>query len=176
MAPAKPETSKDEKQGVTAMTRQHPLLKIALNSDGHLSWPILPGETHRCPTCLRHVTTGPDGDLVHSMEEGGNVCIPSASVVISKAIIEMLSAGERLYVNPIKNGNKTLAPSFIFLHTDQQLRPFINSDYQPAGASWRSDKGFRLGLFFMNERASKINKDQFDFYCSNRPIDLSVRI
>ncbi|MCY5688456.1 hypothetical protein OV522_26580, partial [Salmonella enterica subsp. enterica serovar 1,4,[5],12:i:-] len=83
--------------------------------------------------------------------------------VISKAIIEMLSAGERLYVNPIKNGNKTLAPSFIFLHTDQQLRPFINSDYQPAGASWRSDKGFRLGLFFMNERASKINKDQFDF-------------
>ncbi|EEF3290284.1 hypothetical protein GMG72_24350, partial [Salmonella enterica subsp. enterica] len=104
---------------MTAMTRQHPLLKIALNSDGHLSWPILPGETHRCPTCLRHVTTGPDGDLVHSMEEGGNVCIPSASVVISKAIIEMLSAGERLYVNPIKNGNKTLAPSFIFLHTDQ---------------------------------------------------------
>lgn len=152
------------------MTRQHPLLKIALNSDGHLSWPILPGETHRCPTCLRHVTPGPDGDLVHSMEEGGNVCIPSASVVISKAIIEMLSAGERLYVNPIKNGNKTLAPSFIFLHTDQQLRPFINSDYQPAGASWRSDKGFRLGLFFMNERASKINKDQFDFIAVIDPL------
>nr|UGK56342.1 hypothetical protein [Escherichia coli] len=40
---------KDEKQGVTAMTRQHPLLKIALNSDGHLSWPILPGRDSPLP-------------------------------------------------------------------------------------------------------------------------------
>ncbi|AIX52588.1 hypothetical protein VBJ26_23930 [Enterobacter hormaechei] len=145
------------------MTRQHPLLKIALNNDGHLSWPILPGQTQRCPTCLRDVIPGPDGDLVHQVEEGVNPCTPSVDVVISKSIIELLSAGERLYVNPVKNANRTLAPSFIFLHKDQQLRPFINTDYQPAGATWRSDKGNRLGLFYMDERASKINKDQFDF-------------
>ncbi|TRP44465.1 hypothetical protein DNP91_23950, partial [Salmonella enterica subsp. enterica serovar Panama] len=71
--------------------------------------------------------------------------------------------GERLYVNPVKNANRTLAPSFIFLHKDKQLRPFIKTEYQPAGATWRSDKGNRLGFFYMDERASKINKDQFDF-------------
>lgn len=145
------------------MATQHPLLKIALNDDGRLSCPILSGQTQRCPTCLRDVITGPDGDLVHKMEEGVNTCTPSVDVVISKAILELLSTGERLYVNPVKNANKTLAPSFIFLHKDKQLQPFINTDYQPAGATWRSDKGFRLGLFFMDERASKINKDHFDF-------------
>ncbi|EGW9254380.1 hypothetical protein C7156_25275, partial [Salmonella enterica] len=62
---------------MTAMTIQHPLLKIALDDDGRLTWPVCTGQTHRCPTCLRLVTTGPDGDLVHSMEEGGNACIPS---------------------------------------------------------------------------------------------------
>ncbi|EPT6110917.1 hypothetical protein ACVQYZ_005014, partial [Escherichia coli] len=50
-----------------------------------------------------------------------------------------------------------------FLHKDKQLRPFINTEYQPAGATWRSDKGNRLGFFYMDARASKINKDQFDF-------------
>ncbi|CAM8181931.1 hypothetical protein SK177_004829 [Salmonella enterica] len=145
------------------MTSQHPLLKIALNGDGLLSWPNSPGQTMRCPTCMRDVITGPDGDLIHQMEEGANPCTPSVDVVISKAIIELLSTGERLYVNPVKNANRTLAPSFIFLHKDKQLRPFINTEYQPAGATWRSDKGNRLGFFYMDERASKINKDQFDF-------------
>lgn len=79
--------------------------------------------------------SGSDGDLVHQVEEGVNPCTPSVDVVISKSIIELLSAGERLYVNPVKNANRTLAPSFIFLHKDQQLRPFINTDYQPAGAT-----------------------------------------
>ncbi|EFI2978500.1 hypothetical protein A7264_004484 [Escherichia coli] len=145
------------------MTSQHPLLKIALNGDGLLSWPNSPGQAMRCPTCMRDVITGPDGDLIHQMEEGANPCTSSVDVVISKAIIELLSTGERLYVNPVKNANRTLAPSFIFLHKDKQLRPFINTEYQPAGATWRSDKGNRLGFFYMDERASKINKDQFDF-------------
>lgn len=69
------------------MTRQHPLLKIALNNDGHLSWPILPGQTQRCPTCLRDVIPGPDGDLVHQVEEGVNPCTPSVDVVISKSVM-----------------------------------------------------------------------------------------
>lgn len=152
------------------MTTQHPLLKIVLDEDGRLSWPILPGQTQRCPTCLLDVITNPDGDLVHQMEQGVNTCTPSVDVVITKAIIELLSTGERLFVNPVKNANKTLAPSFIFLHKDKQLRPFIDTDYQPAGAAWRSDKGFRLGLFFMDERASKINKDHFDFIAAIDPV------
>ncbi|WP_407861119.1 hypothetical protein [Escherichia coli] len=152
------------------MTTHHPLLKIVLNDDGRLLWPLLPGQTQRCPTCMRDVITGPDGGLVHQMEEGGNTCIPSVDVVISKAIIELLSTGERLYVNPVKNANKILAPSFIFLHKDKQLQPFINKYYQPAGATWRSDKGFRLGLFFMAGRAHRINKDEFDFIAVIDPI------
>lgn len=152
------------------MTTEHTLLKVALNDAGHLSWPDIPGQKYRCPTCLREVIPGPDGHIAHKMEEGGNSCTPSVSVVISKSIIELLTEGKRLFVNPVKSKNKTLAPSIIFLHTDKTLSPFINTDYQPAGASWRSDKGFRLGLFFMEERASRINKDQFDFIAVIDPV------
>lgn len=88
VAAAIPETSKDEEQGITAIITQHPLLKIALNDDGSLTLSICPNQGYRCPTCLQAVITGPDGDLVHQLEEGNNNCMPSVSVVISKAIIE----------------------------------------------------------------------------------------
>jgi len=134
-----------------------------LNDAGRLSWPDIPGQTYRCATCLREVITGPDGHIAHKTKESGDSCTPSTSVAISKAIIELLTEGERLFVNPVKSKNKTLAPSIIFLHVDKTLSPFINTDYQPTGACWRSDKGFKLALFFMDNRNSIINKDHFDF-------------
>ncbi|MGV7963839.1 hypothetical protein QPK13_23085 [Photorhabdus tasmaniensis] len=141
---------------MTTMDSAHPLLQVVLNEEGHLSVPKHPGASQLCPTCLREVAISHEGHIMHIHEATFNACKPSISVVITKAIIERLNEGARIFVNPVKNGNKTLAPPIIFVHNNQPLKPFINTDYQPAGASWKSDKGFRLGLFFMEERASKI--------------------
>lgn len=77
--------------------------------------------------------------------------------------IEMLSDGEKIYVSPIRNRGRTLAPSVIFSPDTHTFKPFINTDYQPVGANWKSDKGYKLGLFYLKDRACSINKEEFDF-------------
>lgn len=43
------------------------------------------------------------------------------------------------------------------------FKPFINTDYQPVGANWKSEKGYKRGLFYLKDRANSINKEEFDF-------------
>jgi hypothetical protein len=31
------------------------------------------------------------------------------------------------------------------------------------GANWKSEKGYKLGLFYLKDRANSINKEEFDF-------------
>ncbi len=51
----------------------------------------------------------------------------------------------------------------IFSPDTHTFKPFINTDYQPVGANWKSDKGYKLGLFYLKDRASSITKEEFDF-------------
>jgi hypothetical protein len=55
-----------------------------------------------------------------------------------------------------------LAPSVIFSPDTHTFKPFINTDYQPV-ANWKSEKGYKLGLFYLKDRANSINKEEFDF-------------
>ena len=85
--------------------------------------------------------------------EGGNVCTFSFCCYFKRQLLKVAQRrGERLYVNPIKNGNKTLAPSFIFLHIQTSNSAHLSPDYQPAGAI--GEVMFSgSNLFFMNRRA-----------------------
>jgi hypothetical protein len=55
-----------------------------------------------------------------------------------------------------------LAPSVIFSPDTHTFKPFINTDYQPVGANWKSEKGYKLS-FYLKDRANSINKEEFDF-------------
>lgn len=148
---------------MTMMKEDHPLLQLVLNDSGRLAMPVHDRDQQYCPTCLAKVQKSEDGRLSHVGHENQIKCIPSISVVVTKAIIEMLSDGEKIYVSPIRNRGRTLAPSVIFSPDTHTFKPFINTDYQPVGANWKSDKGYKLGLFYLKDRACSINKEEFDF-------------
>lgn len=151
------------------MQNKHPLLRLALNSTNQLTLPGPESTELCCPTCLRPVCVDRDGQVVHTHEEAVKMCLPSINVVISMAMLEVLADGLRVFVKPVKKGNKTLGPGFIFVHDGLKLRPYINPSYQPSGASWKSDKGYRLGLFFMEGRAGGVNKEEYDYIAVINP-------
>lgn len=159
----KRKTQKGEREEITMIKEGHPLLQLVLNDSGRLTMPVNYREQQYCPTCLTMVQKSKDGRLSHLGEVNQRTCRPSISVVVTKAIIEMLCDGEKIYVNPIRNRGRTLAPSVIFSPDTHTFKPFINADYQPVGANWKSDKGYKLGLFYLKDRASSINKEEFDF-------------
>lgn len=148
---------------MTMMKDNHPLLQLVLNDSGRLAMPVYYRDQQYCPTCLKKVRINEDGSLTHLGDVDHKPCRPSVSVVVAKAIIEMLSDGERIYVNPIRNRGKTLAPSVIFSPETPTFKAFINSDYQPVGANWKSDKGYKLGMFYLKDWANIVNKEEFDF-------------
>lgn len=145
------------------MKEPHPLLQLVLNDSGRLTMPVYYRDQQYCPTCLTKVLKSEDGSLAHLGEINQNTCRPSISVVVTKAIIEMLCDGEKIYVNPIRHRGRVLAPSVIFSPDTHTFKPFINTDYQPVGANWKSEKGYKLGLFYLKDRANSINKEEFDF-------------
>nr|WDS96537.1 hypothetical protein VW1E2_00046 [Enterobacter sp.] len=148
---------------MTMMKDNHPLLQLVLNDSGRLAMPVYDRDHQYCPTCLKKVRSNEDGSLTHLGDVNHKPCRPSVSVVVAKAIIELLSDGEKIYVNPIRNRGKTLAPSVIFSPETPTFKAFINSDYQPVGANWKSDKGYKLGLFYLKDWTSTVNKEEFDF-------------
>lgn len=148
---------------MTSMKENHPLLQLVLNDTGRLTMPVYHSDQQYCPTCLSKVLKSEDGRLSHIGEVNVNTCRPSVSVIVTKAIIEMLTDGEKIYVNPVRDRGRTLAPSVIFSPETHTFKPFINTDYQPVGANWKSEKGYKLGLFYLKDRAGYINKEEFDF-------------
>lgn len=144
------------------MTTYYPFLEISLNKAGNRSGKRLSVEPENYPLALWEKSMGMDGNLTQQQKERLNVST-SINVVVTEAIMELLRDGERLYVNPVKKGHKTLAPSVVFLPESKMLNPFISKNYKPIGASWKSEKGYRIGIFFLHERGTAINKDHFDF-------------
>ncbi len=144
------------------MKEPHPLLQLVLNDSGRLTMPVYYRDQQYCPTCLTKVLKSEDGSLAHLGEINQNTCRPSISVVVTKAIIEMLCDGENICKsNTIpRPGAGTLSNFSPDTHT---FKPFINTDYQPVGANWKSEKGYKLGLFYLKDRANSINKEEFDF-------------
>lgn len=159
----KRKAQKGEREEITMMKEPHPLLQLVLNDSGRLTMPVYYRDQQYCPTCLTKVLKSEDGSLAHLGEINQNTCRPSISVVVTKAIIEMLCDGEKIFVNPIRYRGRVLAPSVIFSPDTHTFKPFINTDYQPVGANWKSEKGYKLGLFYLKDRANSINKEEFDF-------------
>lgn len=151
------------------MNNAHPLLRIAQDRKGSLVEASTASSELICATCLRPVTVGPQGLVSHIQVSDQEACTASVLVTVTKAMIHCLEDGQQIYVNPVRNGRKTLAPDLIFAQDASSVRPFVNTSYQPVGASWRSEKGYRLGLFFLPERAAGIKKDGFDFIAVINP-------
>jgi hypothetical protein len=94
--------------------RASSVTQLVLNDSGRLTMPVYYRDQQYCPTCLTKVLKSEDGSLAHLGEINQNTCRPSISVVVTKAIIEMLCDGEKIYVNPIRHRGRVLAPSVIF--------------------------------------------------------------
>ena len=152
------------------MNNAHPLLRIAQNRKGVLIDACTSSTDLVCTTCLRPITINHEGDILHTHTSDHEACTPSVLVTVTKAIIQCLEEEKRLFVKPVRRGCKTLAPDLIFAQSSSLVRPFINMKYQPVGASWKSEKGYRLGLFFLPERAAGIKKDGFDFIAVIDPV------
>lgn len=145
------------------MTTYHPFLENFLSEASNRLGKRLSVEQENYPLAMWEKIMGKDGLLTQQQKERFNVCTTSINVVVTEAIMELLREGKRLFVNPVKKGHKTLAPSVVFLPENKMLDPFISKNYQPIGASWKSEKGYRIGIFFLHERGTAINKDHFDF-------------
>lgn len=149
--------------------KNHPLTTIFLNGKGRLVTTASHDESLVCPTCMQSVRKAADNSLMTHLTHDSNVCSPKSGVVVTKAILQCLNEGKRIYVRPVIHGSRKIAPGVIVAPESQSVSPFINEDYQPAGGVWRSQKGLRLGVFYLSDRATHLKKDGFDYIAVINP-------
>jgi len=106
--------------------------------------------------------------LPHVMQNG-LTCVPSPTVIITKAIIQCISAGQRVFVRPVMDGQRKVVPALVVAPLGLAVNSYINTAYEPAGAIWKSPKGSRMGVFFMPDRAGQVNKVLFDYIAVINP-------
>lgn len=126
-------------------------------------------QTLVCPTCLRSVVRSDTGGMLPHITSNGQACIPSPTVIITKAIIQCISAGQRVFVRPVMDGQRKVVPALVVAPVGLAVSSYINIAYEPAGAIWKSPKGSRMGVFFMPDRAGLVNKVLFDYIAVINP-------
>lgn len=126
-------------------------------------------QTLVCPTCLRSVVRSETGAMLPHITSNGQACIPSPTVIITKAIIQCISAGQRVFVRPVMDGQRKVVPALVVAPVGLVVNSYINTAYEPAGAIWKTPKGSRIGVFFMPDRAGQVNKVLFDYIAVINP-------
>ncbi|NTZ40959.1 hypothetical protein EXW94_25515 [Enterobacter sp. JMULE2] len=107
--------------------------------------------------------------MLPHITSNGQACIPSPTVIITKAIIQCISAGQRVFVRPVMDGQRKVVPALVVAPLGLAVNSYINTAYEPAGAIWKSPKGSRMGVFFMPDRAGQVNKVLFDYIAVINP-------
>lgn len=148
---------------------KHPLLQVALNDKDLLVDIGTPAAARYCPSCLQPVEIDASGKLVHSPVDSSQTCKPSIEAVVTKALLRRLNDCEKVYVNPVREGRRALVPALIIKPSASSPTIFINNKYQPAGISWKSAKGFRMGIFILPNKAASVNKSHYDFIATINP-------
>ena len=148
---------------------EHPLLQVALNDKGVLVDIGTPAASRYCPSCLQPVEIAASGKLVHSPVDSSHTCKPSIEAVVTKALLRKLNDCEKVYVNPVSEGRRAVVPALIIKPSTSSASEFINNKYQPTGISWRSAKGFRMGMFILPNKAASVNKSHYDFIAAINP-------
>lgn len=148
---------------------EHPLLQISLDEEGLLVDISESVAARTCPSCLQPVDFDESGKLVHSSVDATHACNPSIEAVVTKALLSKLNDCEKVYVNPVRVGRRALVPALIIKPSASVPSIFINNKYQPAGISWKSAKGFRMGIFILPNKAASVNKSHYDFIATINP-------
>ena len=97
------------------------------------------------------------------LNQANQDCRPSPTVIITKALIHCIREGQRVFVRPVLDGPRKVVPALVVAPVGLTVSPYINSELEPAGAIWKSEKGSRMGVFFMPDRAGLVNKTLFDY-------------
>lgn len=151
------------------MKKFAPFEHIYQTENGHLVSPETGEHTLYCPTCLRPVVSSASGPMLPHVMQNGLICVPSPTVIITKAIIQCISAGQRVFVRPVMDGQRKVVPALVVAPLGLAVNSYINTAYEPAGAIWKSPKGSRMGVFFMPDRAGQVNKVLFDYIAVINP-------